>query len=185
MTKVKGPALISTLRFLTDRFGKDGLAQVRADLSPEERAALPDAPLANAWYPFSLLMAIGRAAGRRFGGGLADFHRDLGRASAEYGLKTIYRVFLKLGSPQSTVIRATRVFGTYFDSGEMRAVVSERGHAAVELAGFADPTPEFCERLLGFTSRTVELAGGKDLRAAHTLCVHRGDAVCRFEGWWK
>jgi hypothetical protein len=32
--------------------------------------------------------------------------------------------------------------------------------------------------------RTMELAGAKNLKSQHSLCVHRGDTVCRFEGFW-
>jgi hypothetical protein len=32
--------------------------------------------------------------------------------------------------------------------------------------------------------RTPELAGAKNLRSAHSTCVHRGDGACRFEGNW-
>jgi hypothetical protein len=32
--------------------------------------------------------------------------------------------------------------------------------------------------------QTLERAGAKNLRAKHDVCVHRGGAVCRFEGDW-
>ena len=31
---------------------------------------------------------------------------------------------------------------------------------------------------------TMVLAGARNLKAAHPSCIHRGDAVCRFEGDW-
>jgi hypothetical protein len=185
VTRVKGTAIASTLRFVRERFGADAVAQVRADLDPAQQADLPGEPLVSAWYPFALLVALGRAAARRFGGGMTYFHRELGRASADDAMNTVYRIFFKLGSPQFVVSRATRVWRTYYDSGEFNPVVAEPGRAILELSGFAEPVPELCERLIGWMSRSVELAGGKNLRSAHTLCVLRGDPVCRFEGWWE
>jgi hypothetical protein len=185
VTQVKGTAVVSTLRFIRERFGPEGVELVRADLDPALQASLPPEPLGSAWYPFPLLVALGRAAARRFGGGLADFHRDLGRASADHGLNTIYRLLFRLGSPHFAVSHATRVWTAHYDSGRMRAVVIEPGHAVLELAGFGEPVPELCERLLGWMSRAVELAGGRDLRIVHGQCVLRGDPTCQFEGWWS
>jgi hypothetical protein len=74
--------------------------------------------------------------------------------------------------------------GCYNSSGQMTAPVCEKGHAVVELAGFAEPTPELCERLPGFFERTLEVSGGRDVKLIHSLCVNRGDPTCRFEGWW-
>jgi len=47
---------------------------------------------------------------------------------------------------------------------------------------FMQEAPEFCERIYAWMHRTLELAGARSLESAHSLCVHRGDAVCRFEG---
>jgi hypothetical protein len=185
VTRVKGTAIASTLRFVRERFGAEAVAQVRGDLEPALQASLPDEPLASVWYPFALLMALGRSAARRFGGGMTYFHREMGRASADYAMNAVYRIFFKLGSPQFVVARATRVWRTYYDTGELKPLVAEPGHAVLELSGFTEPMPELCERLIGWMSRSVELAGGKNLRSAHTLCVLRGDEVCRFEGWWE
>ena len=62
------------------------------------------------------------------------------------------------------------------------AVVRNMGVA--ELVGFEGGAPQFCERIFGWMQRTLELAGAKNLRSAHSTCVHRGDPVCRFEGSW-
>jgi hypothetical protein len=47
-----------------------------------------------------------------------------------------------------------------------------------------DAGPEYCERILGWITRTLELCGAKGSRVEHVRCVHRGDPVCRYEGTW-
>jgi hypothetical protein len=64
------------------------------------------------------------------------------------------------------------------------AVQSPLRYVVVDLVGFEGGAPQFCERIFGWMQRTLELAGAKNLRSAHSTCVHRGDAVCRFEGSW-
>jgi Protein of unknown function (DUF2378) len=185
MTNVKGTAVVAALRFLRERFGEEGLAGVLSDLDPRDLTALEGGGLVSAWYPVSLLLHLMRAAEARFGAQLTQFYRHMGRASADYGLTTVYRIFFKVGSPQFIISRASRVFGSYYSQGQIRTVDSGTGHATVELVDFPDGAPEFCERILGWMERTMELAGAKNLRSAHSLCVHRGDEVCRFEGSWE
>jgi hypothetical protein len=110
----------------------------------------------------------------------------MGRAAAEYGLTTFYKILFKLGSPQFITSRAASLWRTYNSSGEMTVPLCEKDHAIVELVGFAEPARELCEseRLPGFLERTVELSGGHDVRLVHPLCVNRGEPTCRFEVWW-
>jgi hypothetical protein len=185
MTHVKGSALLSTVRFIQERFGPEGLRAVLADLEPDDRAAVEGGLLASSWYPFSLMLRLMQAAGRFDAGRTLHLYRQMGRASADYSLTTIYRIFFKIGSPQFTLARAARVFGNYYDTGRMEAIVNDKGHAVVELTGFADPAPEFCERLWGWMERTITLIAGMELaKASHVRCVHRGDPTCQFEGFW-
>ena len=41
--------------------------------------------------------------------------------------------------------------------------------------------PQFCQRVHGRMERTLELAGARNVRLDPGACVHRGDALCRFE----
>ena len=185
MTNVKGTALVGTVRYITEHFGPEGIRTVLEELSAEDRALVESGVLVSAWYPFSLLMQISRVAHKHFGAERPDIYRELGKASAEYALTTIYKIFFKVGSPQFIISRGSALFKTYYTTGELKAVQSEKGHAVIDFVGFEEPAPEFCERLEGWMQRTVELSGGKDLRIAHLQCVNRGDAVCRFEGYWS
>jgi len=185
MTNVKGTAVVAALRFLRERFGEDGLASILADLDPADRAALEGGALVSAWYPVALMLRLMRAAEARFGTRLIHLYRHMGRASADYGLTTVYKIFFKVGSPQFIIAKGSSLFGRYYSQGQLRIVESKAGHAAVDLVDFPDGAPEFCERIRGWMERTMELAGAQKLRSAHSLCVHRGDEVCRFEGFWE
>ena len=93
--------------------------------------------------------------------------------------------FFKVGSLQFIIACGSRVFSSYYSEGWLELVESWAGHAAVDLVEFPDGAPEFCERIRGWMERTMELAGAKNLNSQHSFCVHRGDTVCRFEGFWE
>jgi hypothetical protein len=183
--QIKGTALSSAERYVREQFGEPAWRRVLATLAPEDRQQIENGVLVSAWYPFALFMRIVRELEAQFGARVPRLHREMGRAAAEYGLTTFYKVFFKVGSPQFIISRVASVWRTYNSSGELTAPVSEKGHAVVELSGFAEPARELCERLPGFFERTVELSGGRDVKLVHSLCVNRGEPVCRFEAWWS
>jgi hypothetical protein len=184
MAQVKGTAVSASLRYVRERFGEEALARVLDALPGEDRKRL-SAVLASSWYPMEAFLLFMREAQRQLGAEQPDLVRSMGRASCDYGVTGVYKIFFKVGSPEFIIGRSARVFSSYYDSGELRVVDSRDGRAVVEVAGLEGGSPEFCERIYGWMQRTLELAGAKGLRSAHSLCVHRGDAVCRFEGDWE
>ena len=183
VNQVKGVVVVATLRFLEERFGGETLRSVLAELEPADRAAL-EAPLVSAWYPLPAVLRLMKVAHRRLGAQVPGMFREMGRASADYGFNTVYRVFFKLGSPQFIISRGSRVFSTYFRRGRLEVTEAGPGFSNAEMRDFDDGGPEYCERILGWITRTLELSGAKQGQVAHSRCVHRGDPGCRFEGTW-
>jgi uncharacterized protein DUF2378 len=184
MAQVKGTAVGASVRFVSERFGASSLAGVLRALPDEDRRLLEGGVLASSWYPMPVFLRFMEEAEKQLGAQEPDLVRQMGRASADYGVKTVYKIFFKIGSPEFIIGRAARVFGSYYDTGTMTVVETAPGRAVLDLAGFAG-APQFCERIRGWMERTVELAGATGLRSEHTRCVHRGDDRCRFEGTWS
>jgi len=184
MAQVKGTAVQSSMRYVQERFGEGALAGVIEALPEADRKAFGHGALASSWYGMDAFLRFMQEAERQLGTQEPDVVRRMGRASCDYGVTTVYRIFFKVGSPEFIISRAARVFSSYYDSGELRIAESGPGRAVAELVGLEGGAPQFCERIFGWMQRTLELAGAKGLRSAHSSCVHRGDAVCRFEGTW-
>jgi len=172
MAQVKGTAVLSSLRYLRARFGEQALAGVLSAMPAEDGALM------------GCLLRLMQEAERQLASQEPRLLQNMGRASCDEGLKGIYKIFLRVGSPGFTIDRAARVLANYYDTGEL--VVVERGerHVAVELRGLEGSGRQFCERIYGWMQRTLELTGVRNLRSSHSRCVHRGDPVCRFEGSW-
>jgi hypothetical protein len=183
MARVKGTAVLSSLRYVRERFGEESLERVLAAL-PTGDALLRGGLLASSWYPMPALLRFMQEAERQLGAQEPNLVLNMGRASCDYGVTGVYKVFFKVGSPEFIIGRAARVFSSYYDTGKIEVVASRDGHAAVEVSGLEGSAPQFCERIYGWMQRTLELAGARNLRSSHPSCVHRGDAVCRFEGNW-
>jgi hypothetical protein len=184
MPQVKGSAVLASERYLRERFGEPALAAVVAALPESDRALFARDILVSSWYPLEALLRFMREAQRQLGAQEPHLLRRMGRASCDYGLTTVYRIFFRVGSPLFTIGRGARVFSGYYDTGELRPLVYEPRHVVLELVGFTGGAAEFCERIYGWMERTLELAGAKNIRASHPQCLHRGDPSCLFEGSW-
>lgn len=184
-TQVKGTALHSTVRFIQEKYGPEGLEKATSALPEAERTAIRNGVLVSSWYPFKTLIGLMRGAQAVDGGKTADLFQQMGRASADFSLNTVYKIFFRVGSPQFIISRAAVVYTSYYSVGELKVPVSEKGRAAAELHGFPEATPEFCSRLLGWMQRTLELTGAENVVTTHTKCVTRGDSTCRWDGTWK
>jgi uncharacterized protein (TIGR02265 family) len=185
MAQVKGTAVQSSLRYVRERFGEESVARVLAALPEADRTALGPGVLPSSWYPMATFLRFMQETERQLGAQERDVVRKMGRASCDYGVTGAYRIFFKVGSPEFIISRAAPAFSSYYDTGELRIVESGPGRVAAEIAGLEGGAPQFCERIFGWMQRTLERAGAKNLRSAHSTCVHRGDAVCRFEGSWE
>lgn len=179
---VKGTALVSTIRYLTQTHGESGLRQVLTRLPRTDRERVERGFLVSGWYPVDLMMRITRLACEEFG---PETARALGAASADYALNVVYKIFFRVGSPQFTMSRATAMFRSYYDEGACRSVLAERGHGMVEVSGVLTPWPEFCERVHGWLRRVLELSGAQNVTIEHRSCIGRGDPLCLFEGRWS
>ena len=185
VAKVKGTAVQSSLRYVRERFGEDPLARVIEALPEGDRAAFGHGVLASSWYGMDAFLRFMQEAERQLRAQEPDVVRKMGRASCDYGVTGVYKIFFKVGSPGVHHLAgrpgSSRATTTRASCGSRRPARSGRWPSSSGLEGGA---PQFCERIFGWMQRTLELAGAKNLRSAHSACVHRGDPVCRFEGSW-
>lgn len=182
--QTKGTSVAAVIRFVEREWGAEGLSRLASAVKPREAAQLlTGRVLAGSWYPFADFAALLEAAETVFGG-KGDVARREGQYCAEWDLRGVYRVFIKLASPGFLVERAGKVWRQYYDSGDL--VVLEPGPSSVvfELRDFASPHRAHCETVLGWSQRAAELTGVGDVTASHPECRARGDAKCVFRIAW-
>jgi hypothetical protein len=181
--KVKGSAVQSGRRFLTERFGPSAWAEVLAGLSPDERSVLEEeGARATGRCPQRVYLKALRRAHQLYSPEEPRLHEVMGRALVDHA--TAYKPFFRIGTPKFLISQIPEVWNVHFNSGEMRAVVTEKRRAVVELRDFEEPAAELCEWIVGWFVRTLELTRAREIHMAHTECVSRGGRVCRFEGHW-
>lgn len=185
MAKVKGTVLCANVAYIQQNFGREAYEKILSGLTDAERAAIGTVILQSAWYEYSLVLKVMEAAKEfHHGTGSRSLAWEMGRFSAEHGLKTVYKIFFKVADPHFIITRASKIFSNYFDSGSMEVVSLEPRGAHIRIRGFNQPCQTFCDRAMGWMERTLELAGAKSVAITHPKCVVQGGAWCDYVGRW-
>ncbi len=164
--------------------GGAGLAKLRAQCSPELRAAIDAGIVKAAWYPLPLFIELCERIDQIFGAGDRALIRALGRHGADANLTTIYRLFFKVGTVHWILGRAVRLWSAHYDTGYLEVMTRGPKSALARVRGFATPHPVHCLSVEGWCERSIELSGGAGAKVTETKCRTRGDDLCQFELTW-
>ncbi len=187
MPNVKGTSIAARLDWVRRHGGDEAVAAVLAQLSDQkevEQIRVTGA-LKSAWYPYRMFIELIEAIDRRFGKGDGSLIPTLGGEVARADLKTVYKVFFKLASPNFIVEKATQVWSRYYDSGSLVTRQNDPGHVIIEMRDFVQPHRAHCLSVLGWMRETLRMSGASDCEVVHTTCRTRGQAICEFEAHWS
>jgi hypothetical protein len=184
--EVKGTAIITIPLFIKDRFGEGGLNQWIDALTPEARKVYPASVLVSSWYPLKefLIEPLRKMCAFFYAGDLKGA-KESGRFSADYSLKGIYKIFVKLSSPESIVRRASSILPMYYTPSEMKVVESRKGQGIVQITKFLDMDQVLEIRIAGWMERALEISGGKQPNIRITRSLTAGDSLSEFLATWK
>lgn len=184
--EVKGAAIITIPFFIKDRFGEGGLNQWVNALTPEARKVYPASVLVSSWYPLKefLIEPIRRMCDFFYAGDLKGA-RESGRFSADYSLKGIYKIFVKLGSPEFMLRRAGTILPLYYTPSEMKVVECRKGQGIMQITRFQSMDQALEIRIAGWMERAIEISGGKQPNIKITKSLTAGDPLSEFLATWK
>lgn len=175
MANAKGTVVVEAVKAL--------LAQgERATALVPERVAhyLTQRIVLASWYPVEDYAELLRAL-MKAGGGRVNPCEKMGRDAARAHMEGTYSRFNKTADRKA----AFTLLSSMYDTGELRVVERNAGHAVVELLGFALPTREICDTFTGYQAERMTLLGFEDVSVKHTKCRVIGAAACVWELSWK
>ena len=181
----KGFTLKSGLAFVESTYGPGGVARVLEEIDDESRAVLAGPPLASAWYPFPVQVALYETIDRVFGDGDLSLCWEIGKFTSEHELNTIHKIFLKFGSLAMWIRSAGRMWGVYYSIGGLRAEEIGEDGGTVTVTDFNPVSKAFCYDFGGWLQRTIELSGRTEVEVEHHECVLDGAEACRYVGRWR
>jgi hypothetical protein len=183
---VKGTALVVLPAFIRQRFGEQGYRQWLAALTPGTRRDFEAGIGINEWFPIKeYYTGPTQELCRLFYGGSLDGAWQVGRFSADYALRGVYRAFVKLSSVKFFVRRAGVMLPTYYRPCAIEVLANEDLKTVVRITQFPDPSPAAEHRIGGWMQRGYEIHGCRNVGAEITKALSRGDFFTEFIITWE
>ncbi|HET6412374.1 MAG TPA: hypothetical protein VFG53_09955 [Anaeromyxobacter sp.] len=161
--KVKGRTLLDTLASIRERVGEAAFQSLVGSLEPAVREPLREV-LASQWYPLDVMTGLLNAEIRAFDGGDAGVLVGRAEAVVEKQLRGIYRIFIRLGSPEWIVKRIAAIHQAYFQGIDVGHEILEANRARVTYTGFESQHAILANVIVGFYRKALQLSGAADVR---------------------
>ncbi len=175
MAKAKGTVVIEVVKAL--RANRERAA---AALPASLARYLDERIVVASWYPLDEYLTLLRVAGKLISG-RADVYEQMGRDAARAHMQGTYSRLAKARNRQASFT----LLSSMYDSGEMKVLEREPGHAVLEFANFATPSRELCDTFTGYQAERMAMMGFEDVKVRHTRCRAEGAANCLWELSWK
>jgi hypothetical protein len=183
--QVKGTAISSIPDFISGRFGKEAFHHWLNTLSDGAKKVYGGSILAGSWYPVKEIMVEPtRKMCELFYHGDLRGAKEGGRFSAEKGLKGVYRIFVKFGSPEFLIRRASTIFTSYYQPSEMKVVSEGDRKAVVHITNFSEPSQLIENRIAGWMERALEISGCKGVKIQISQSLAKGAPYTEFIATW-
>lgn len=166
MADIKGTCII----FLRESFKSKGEAievKFLDSLIPEEANVYKTA-LAFSWYPSRIVAQLYKKAANALFPNDNDGLRKVGRLSAYYDLKGVYKIMVRVATIPFIIGQASKLWSVYWSQG--RAFVEndrEKNKSHYILKEFIDLPKVFRETMCGYIQTVVEITGGKNVKVVN------------------
>ncbi len=181
---VKGSPVRSLQRFIEANLSPAQRESVFSTLPAAWRDRLRGPILPTETVPVYVLNRLTEEAAKAKGESLEEFGRRAGHAAASDAIKGIYRFFALALTPGALLSKATQMWTSLYNRGELRVTSQTEHSAKLELTNMV-MEPAACARMLGWIERMAELTGGTQIRVRHTKCSATGSPCCEWQLDWS
>ncbi|MBX3248569.1 MAG: hypothetical protein KF901_15435 [Myxococcales bacterium] len=182
--RVKGVAFRSVLGAADALAGPEVVAAALHALGPDDANMLQLEVVPIGWYPLALYRRLLASLEGASGRGDA-FLRELGAASVDRDIKTVYRVFFRVLSPETVLGLSGKFFNQYYDTGTLSVAERGRGFARIEYRGCEGFDRRVWSELLAGAEATLRIAGARSVRSRVLQGGGDGDIDTTIEGTWE
>ena len=109
---------------------------------------------------------------------------EAGMFSAFYSLRSYYKIFVKYGSPQFIINKASYIFSSFYSDGELRVTENSDHRVVLQIEKFSEPYHVVEAGFGGWMEGALKLLGCENISVKITKSMTRGDAVTEFVASW-
>jgi len=183
--EIKGTAVKPTKVFVKDKFSNRYIEWLNS-LSENSRNIMTDNILISMWYPIKdAFIEPTQKVCELFYNGNTIGAKELGMYSADIGLKGVYKIFVRIGSPKFLLKRASMIFSTYYSQSEIELIEISDNKAIMHISKFPEPHELIDLRICGWIERALEISGCRNVKIDITKSLAKGDKLTEFVSEWK
>jgi hypothetical protein len=183
--QIKGVVFRAFMRFLRDGYGEEAVTRVLSLLPPELADKLrADILFTGNWYPLAWYRQMHAAAQEATGAG-SELARAKGHAGVTRDLSGIYKIFLRIVSPEFVIGRSAQLFNLYYDTGTMEVLDKRNGGARARWRGCVGFDHNIWVDVLGGCEAALTAAGAKNVRLTVVSGGREGDENMEAEARWE
>lgn len=186
--KAKGSILIYAREHIVRQLGERTWKTILSDLDPVDRSFFDGVPLAAAWYPVAHWNRLMRVSLPLLGRNPQDGMRELAGHIAQRDLNSVYKLVMKLGSPEFLLRRTGQIWSRYYDAGalEPREIEPRRWHLVLAAPTRFDDAPDAYTCGPGVSAwieNGLHLSGTK-AKVVETKCRFKTGHQCEYDVVW-
>lgn len=167
---------------------------IDTELTPEQRDAmfrglpsdytrLKTAVLATETVPVHMLNKLTEESAKVKGEPVEQFAKRAGRQAAADAISGIYRFFALIMTPPALLSKASQMWTTLYNRGQLKVENQTDRGATIKLVNFPSEIAG-CSRITGWIERMAELTGAKNVAVQQTQCYAKGGPHCEWVVKW-
>lgn len=184
--RTRGLNLTGLRTFVKERFQEVGWSQLIARLPGEDVLQVWETLiLPTGWYDYAVQGRFLDAFEELFRPGEAHLGREIGKRAAEFDIRFFHSQTMAFNDPIRVLEQCARLWEEHYSEGRMD--VEDRGNQSIKLV-LENPGLHkiICAEVVpGWGTEAITLAGAKDARVEHVLCVHQGFSRCEYVIEWS
>jgi hypothetical protein len=180
---VKGSPVRSLQKFIDSNLTPEQREAVFRALPAEYGARFRTPILATETVPVHMLNRMTEEAAKATGQPVERFAQRAGKEAAGDAVKGIYRFFALVLTPPALLSKASHMWSSLYNRGQLRVEAQTANSAHIRLADFPSEAAG-CARITGWIERMAEMTGVKNVRVEQTRCYAKGDQDCEWMINW-
>ncbi|MBN1596205.1 hypothetical protein JW933_09795 [candidate division FCPU426 bacterium] len=184
--EVKGTAVAVMPVFLRKKFQEEGFQRWLQALSPEAQDIYSQPILSSVWYNLQThLLEPTVTLCDLFYDGNKQGAFEVGQFSAEYALKGIYRLFVKMGSPEFILKKAAVIMTNYYRPSRLEVPLMEKNRAVLRIMEFAELHAVIEQRIAGWMQQALVISGVKNVNLLITSSLTKNQPFTEIIATWS
>ncbi len=184
MAEIKGATLLQTIEAVKARDGEDKLAAIVAQLDPDSRSVIEGRISPWDWYSLDILAAFLEADVRVTANGDREVLILRSEKVFEAQLRGMYKLFIRLGSPEYVIKRIASVHESYFRGIHFIPEFDDSKQALIKYVGFQSQHDIVGYAIIGFYRKALEISGAKQVAVKFTVPISAGGKYAELKITW-